>query len=128
MKDDLIDRGIRIVGQNPWDVERFDDKEWTNRWLEGHQELREAFPKSVLVERSRKESDGRGFEDVLGGLAMPVIVKPIRGRGSSGVSKVETEQELRKAMDELFKDSDAVMIEVSWFDVSTDQLPVCYLH
>lgn len=104
LRDKLVASGVRIVGQNPWDVERFDDKEWTNRWLAEQEGLRDAFPKSVLLEMGWDEGVLRAFE-------MPMVTKPVRGRGSSGVSKVETREEMRKALNALFEDSTAVMVE-----------------
>lgn len=110
-RDELEERRIRIVGQNPIDVERFDDKEFTNRWLASHEELKSAFPRYVLLEKGGGEG---GLEE----LDLPVVVKPVRGRGSAGVSKAQTKEEVSQAVKALFVDSDAVMVEVSGFSPS----------
>ena len=108
IRDELDERRIRIVGQNPIDVERFDDKEFTNRWLAGHQKLRTAFPRYALLEKGGNEGVLEELE-----LDLPVVVKPVRGRGSAGVSKAQTREEINEAVSALFEDSDAVMVEVS---------------
>ncbi len=96
---------MRIVGQNPWDVERYDDKAWTNEWLASQEGLEGAFPRAVLLEK--------GWKEMVGGMMMPVVVKPVRGRGSSGVSKVDTKEGMMSALEELFMDYEAILVEVS---------------
>jgi D-alanine-D-alanine ligase len=82
---------VWVVGQPPRAQQRFDDKFATNTLLRNS-----GLPvvRSILV--GRAAGDGlQGLED-LGegrlaelGLAYPLVVKPVRGRGSQGVMKVE---------------------------------------
>jgi D-alanine-D-alanine ligase-like ATP-grasp enzyme len=89
---------VRIVGQPLEAVERFDDKWHTNRVLAAH---------GAPVPRGLLAGAPAAGEDVLGadelgeralrahGLAFPVVVKPLRGRGSEAVTTVRTPQQLR---------------------------------
>ena len=90
-------QGVRLVGQSPALVERYDDKWLTNARLRARGCPVPA--SSLLV-----QDDG---PDTLAlevltearlaarGLRLPLIVKPIRGRGSEGVSKVDSLEALR---------------------------------
>ena len=78
-----------MVGQNPKSVEKYDDKYFTNNFL------REKFlpiPDSVLINQFDLPEITRNF---------PVVLKPIRGRGSQGVSVVQNIQELEEKTNEL---------------------------
>jgi hypothetical protein len=96
--------GVWIVGQRPADVHRFDDK-WHARTF-----LRRAglpFPAAMLV----GHGDGPGLvadeaiDDALlarMGFGPEAIVKPVRGRGSQGVSLARSAGDIRRAVDALF--------------------------
>ncbi|KAI5475462.1 hypothetical protein MNV49_001353 [Pseudohyphozyma bogoriensis] len=103
LKDKLTKLGVSFVGQDPRDVERFEDKAWCNAWLAEQDGLRGAFPKSWLVHRNKKEC----LEEV----ELPAVVKPVRGRGSHGVSMVRTAEELQERTKALFEEGDLVLIE-----------------
>lgn len=96
--------GVRIVGQRAADVHSFDDK-WHARTV-----LREAglpFPAAMLV--GAAPGPGRVAIDSVGeallermGMQHGVIVKPVRGRGSQGVSFAHSAAEARAALQALF--------------------------
>lgn len=81
---------LGIVGQRPRDVERFDDKWRTNQLLRGS---------GLPVVRSRLvDASGAGAGELAdAGLGFPLIVKPIRGRGSQGVSLAADPAALQRA-------------------------------
>ncbi|GAA6008679.1 hypothetical protein JCM10207_001684 [Rhodosporidiobolus poonsookiae] len=103
LRDELAQRGVSFVGQDPRDTERFEDKEWCNRWLAAQEGLEDAFPKAWLVAKDKPEQ--------LTEVTLPAVVKPVRGRGSHGVSLVKTAEELQQRTAELFKEGDLVLIE-----------------
>ncbi|WWC87418.1 uncharacterized protein L201_002307 [Kwoniella dendrophila CBS 6074] len=106
LKDELTKKGIRLIGQNPLTADKYDDKEWTNRWLSNQNGLENYFPKSLLYRK------GNGEEvDELDKFPLPAMAKPIKGRGSHGVTKVSTSVEMKSAVDVLLKESEAVLLE-----------------
>ena len=85
----FLGRNLYIVGQHPKSVEKYDDKYFTNNFL------REKFlpiPDSDLINQFVLFEITRNF---------PVVLKPIRGRGSQGVSVVHNIQELEEKTNEL---------------------------
>ncbi|KQM98107.1 biotin carboxylase [Sphingomonas sp. Leaf25] len=80
---------VGIVGQEPAAMQRFDDKFATNRML-GDAGLPVAG--SFLLSGSARPGvvalDGVAGAIVTRGMAFPLIVKPVRGRGSQGVTLV----------------------------------------
>ncbi|OCF59368.1 hypothetical protein L486_03872 [Kwoniella mangroviensis CBS 10435] len=103
IQEELKEKGVRLLGQSPLSVEKYDDKEWVNRWLAQQKGLEHSFPKSLLYHR--------GDVGQVDEFPLPAMSKPIRGRGSHGVTKVSTPEQLNKALDVLLKESDAVLIE-----------------
>jgi D-alanine-D-alanine ligase len=101
---DRVPSGTKFVGQNPIDTEKYEDKAYTNKWLE-QGELAGKFPKSWLI---AKHEAGRLQE-----IEVPAVLKPIRGRGSHGVVRVGDKSELRKMAEALWATSDAILAEVS---------------
>jgi D-alanine-D-alanine ligase len=97
--------GVRFVAQDPMDTEKYDDKAWTNDWL-NRGELEGKFPKSWLIEKG----DGEGL---LREVSLPAVLKPIRGRGSHGVELVTDADGLRRVCQKLWEESEAVLVEVS---------------
>lgn len=79
--------GISIIGQNPSDVSKYDDKYYTNNYLRS-----QGFPvvKSVLINKESKYNGG-----------FPCVIKPVRGRGSQGVLKCCSDDELYSALNKL---------------------------
>ena len=75
--------GINIIGQRPSDVSKYDDKYYTNNYLRNL-----GFPvvKGVLL---NKESKYNGD--------FPCVIKPVRGRGSQGVMRCCSAEELYSA-------------------------------
>ncbi len=87
----VLDR-FRIVGQDPDAVERFDDKFRTNDLLRAH-----GLPvaHSVLV-CAHTSADTLAVDDITDarlrelGFQCPLVLKPVRGRGSQGVVRTDT--------------------------------------
>jgi D-alanine-D-alanine ligase len=94
--------GVRIVGPPPADAERLDDKWSTNELLRAHGL---AVTHSATVGRrpdAMLDPDRLGAERLrAAGLAFPLVVKPVRGRGSDGVRKLDGPRELGAALAEL---------------------------
>lgn len=87
-----------VVGQSPAATQKFDDKFATNRML-GDAGLSVA--RSFLLSQTRRDHVF-GLADVEAtcaamALSFPLIVKPIRGRGSQGVTLVADPDGLRRA-------------------------------
>lgn len=97
--------GTRYVGQNPFDVEKYEDKAWLNRSLD-QGELRGKFPKSWEVRKGDVETLNKDVQ-------LPAVLKPVRGRGSSGVTLARTREELVRKAIQLWKDGDVILVEVS---------------
>ncbi len=106
---------VEIVGQRPAAMQAFDDKFATNELL-----ARAGLPVagSFLVAMAAGP-DVCALADVEAacaarGMAWPVIVKPVRGRGSQGVTLVETPARLRAAAAALIEAAtfgDTLMVE-----------------
>ncbi|KAM0562503.1 hypothetical protein ACHAPJ_002193 [Fusarium lateritium] len=96
---------LRIVGQSPSIVEKYDDKEFVNdllRKLGGF-----TMPRSWTIHVSSEiERDLRGLI-----LPFPIVAKPIRGRGSHGVRVCRDLKDLTKHAQALFKESPAILLE-----------------
>ncbi|KAK5937662.1 hypothetical protein PMZ80_010283 [Knufia obscura] len=92
---------LRVVGQPPQLVEQYDDKNFVNELLrrDGSFDL----PRSCLV---------RSFEDALfNKLKIPIVAKPLRGRGSQGVFYCENVNRLVRHVEYLLEDYSTVMLE-----------------
>lgn len=90
--------GVYIVGQRPENVQRFDDKWTTNELLKAAGcSLPRALRLGGQVGRGDATIEQLSLE-LLGecGLAFPLVVKPVRGRGSEGVIKVDSLSQLRE--------------------------------
>lgn len=74
-------RNLLIVGQEPQKVERFDDKFYTNNLL---RENELPIPKSYIISSNDSENNNLEF---------PIVLKPVRGRGSQGVMVVYDKKE-----------------------------------
>lgn len=92
---------LRIVGQPPCLVEQYDDKNFVNNLLrkDGSYDL----PKSWLV--------GLVEDPILKDVPIPIVAKPIRGRGSHGVKLCENKEVLKSHLRGLLAESAPVMLE-----------------
>ncbi|MEM6700817.1 MAG: ATP-grasp domain-containing protein [Bacteroidota bacterium] len=81
----FFNEGIRIIGQAPSQVDLHDDKIVTNRMLADHGI---SIPAHFIIEKLNE------LESVNTKLPFPMVVKPVRGRGSQGVSIVKDGEEL----------------------------------
>ncbi len=95
--------GTWIVGQSPIDTQRVDDKFQTNARLRDC-----SLPVAAALLAAHEARDGVTALDALDasglkkrGLAFPLVVKPVRGRGSQGVTVVADLAALRAAADAL---------------------------
>jgi D-alanine-D-alanine ligase len=75
----FIKEGIAVVGQTPENTDLYDDKWITNELLKHHQL---PIPRAMLITKEHQELS----------FPFPVVIKPIRGRGSQGVTLVEDAQ------------------------------------
>lgn len=114
---------IRIIGQHPTQVDSWDDKIWAN------EQIRQAglpVPDSYVIHQkdmntlfTKQETDNTMIpaeNSPLHAFANPVpfVLKPIRGRGSQGVSLVYNFNELYQKLQTMFNEKvygDAVYIE-----------------
>ncbi|WP_255424437.1 ATP-grasp domain-containing protein [Apibacter sp. HY039] len=87
-------KSVKVVGQLPEIVDKYDDKYLTNLWLKKYDF---PIPYSHLLNRNFNK------EDIPSELNYPVILKPVRGRGSQGVTKIDTKEELWETASSLFK-------------------------
>lgn len=83
---------LQFVGQIPSQVDLYDDKYFTNEFLRKNQI---SIPKTQMI--SIESMTDYSLE-----IDFPVVVKPIRGRGSQGVQLVENQKELGQKLNKLF--------------------------
>lgn len=96
---------VWVVGQPPNLVEKFDDKEYLNDLLRKKTDL--LLPEAWTV--STKQDIASFIAD--NDLPLPIVGKPIRGRGSHGVRVCQTPDILHQHMIELLKESPIIMLE-----------------
>ncbi|KAI0465705.1 hypothetical protein F4859DRAFT_519816 [Xylaria cf. heliscus] len=96
---------LRIIGQPPNLVQRFDDKAILNDLLRKCQTL--TLPRACTV--SVDQDCNTALESLKN--AFPLVVKPVRGRGSYGVKVCSTWDELHQHMETLFEESPVVLAE-----------------
>ncbi|KAI0441144.1 hypothetical protein F4803DRAFT_437423 [Xylaria telfairii] len=96
---------LRIIGQPPNLVERFDDKAILNDLLRQYQAL--TLPRACTI------SAGQDYNISLEALrdSFPLVAKPVRGRGSYGVKVCSTWDELHRHIKILFEESPVVLVE-----------------
>jgi D-alanine-D-alanine ligase len=94
---------VKIIGQFPEAAQKYDNKWVTNNLIRSH-EL--PVPNSILI--GYKNQNGiYGLDDLTveilhkENINFPLVLKPIRGRGSQGVKKVDTMEQLRAHAEEL---------------------------
>ncbi len=89
----FTNKGIEIVGQDPDMVEKFDNK-WTTNQLLSLNNI--PIPNAFMIRKGETNLDQIPF-------SFPMVLKPIRGRGSQGVLVVQNENELELGLDTLFE-------------------------
>ena len=90
--ENFFDRDIQFVGQIPSQVDIYDDKYFTNELLRKNEI---SIPKTKLISIEDLTSYSLDID-------FPLVVKPIRGRGSQGVSLVRNQKELDDKLNEIF--------------------------
>jgi D-alanine-D-alanine ligase len=94
---------VLMVGQDPRQLDKYDDKAWANRWLQSQPGLDGSFPTTWIVSRETPE--------VLNDIPLPVIIKPVRGRGSQGVALCHSQDQLEQQAQKLWETGSRVVIE-----------------
>ena len=90
--ESFFNRDIQFVGQIPSQVDIYDDKYFTNELLRKN---KIPIPKTKLISIEN-------LTDYSLSIDFPIVVKPIRGRGSQGVSLVKNRKELDTKLNEIF--------------------------
>ncbi len=90
--ENFFNLDIQFVGQVPSQVDIYDDKYFTNELLGKH---KIPIPKTKLISLKH-------VTDYTLDIDFPVVVKPIRGRGSQGVSLVKDQKELDVTLNDIF--------------------------
>ncbi|MET2985318.1 ATP-grasp domain-containing protein [Aureibaculum conchae] len=93
--ENFFGQKIQFVGQMPHQVDAFDDKYFTNELLRKNQI---SIPKTELISIENLSNYSLSID-------FPMVVKPIRGRGSQGVSLVNNPKELDNKLNELFSNA-----------------------
>lgn len=88
----FIKNGISVAGQIPENVDLYDDKWITNDLLKANGL---PIPKSIIITHENVTQYELDFP-------FPVVAKPIRGRGSQGVSVVNNQKDLTQILNEMF--------------------------
>jgi len=100
----FFDKKLQFIGQLPEKVDIYDDKYFTNEVLRKNQI---PVPKSQLI-------TSKDLTEYKLSLSFPLVVKPIRGRGSQGVTLVKNQKELYNSLRNIFSDKeygDIVLLE-----------------
>lgn len=92
----FFDRYIQFIGQLPSQVDLYDDKFYTNEFLRKNDI---PIPETTLI--STKNLENYSLD-----MSFPLVLKPIRGRGSQGVSLIKTQEELKNKLNELFSNKE----------------------
>lgn len=96
---------VRVVGQPPLLVEKFDDKEFVNNRLRANGSF--SMPRGWTVSLSTDLRSSLQKQN----LPFPIVGKPIRGRGSQGVKVCYSLEELYDHLQSLSGHSPTVMLE-----------------
>lgn len=90
--EEFIRKGYSVVGQTPACVDMYDDKWTTNELLKAHGL---PIPRSIMITHENRNSYQLNF-------SFPAVAKPIRGRGSQGVLRVDNSETLTAVLDAMF--------------------------
>lgn len=88
---DFFNSDIEVIGQIPSKVDIYDDKWMTNKFLKANNI---PIPKATQISQKQK-IDNLNFN-------FPLVLKPIRGRGSQGVFLIQNQIELRNKLSDIF--------------------------
>ena len=102
--DDHAD-SLRVVAHAPSLFYVLDNKEYLNRLLRNRPGL--SLPSAWTVSRTQNVEKFLKSADI----AYPVVAKPIRGRGSTGVKLCKTQEDLSQHINLTFEQSTTVLIE-----------------
>ena len=94
--ENFFDRDIQFIGQLPSQVDIYDDKYFTNELLRKN---KIPIPKTKLISI-------KNLTDYTLDIDFPIVVKPIRGRGSQGVSLVRNQKELDDKLNKIFSNNE----------------------
>ncbi|UZT99175.1 ATP-grasp domain-containing protein [Chryseobacterium fluminis] len=94
--ENFTDMDISVVGQIPRNVDIYDDKLVTNQLLKKHHL---PIPRSVMITADNATDFHLEFP-------YPVVAKPIRGRGSQGVTLVQSREQLAIILGEMLGSKD----------------------
>ncbi|CAG7948210.1 unnamed protein product [Penicillium olsonii] len=95
---------LRVVGQPPGLVEKFDDKLYLNNKLRDRG--------GFTLPRSWEVKLGDDLEALIRTIPdFPIVGKPVRGRGSHGVKVCHDASELKEHIESLFAESPVVLLE-----------------
>jgi hypothetical protein len=99
---------VRVIGQPPGLVEKFDDKLYLNDKLRSMGDLF-TLPRSWEV----KATDSTPLDAFIQSniTTYPIVGKPVRGRGSHGVKVCHGPIELKEHIESLFEESPVVLLE-----------------
>ncbi|RIB29472.1 hypothetical protein C2G38_2238867 [Gigaspora rosea] len=94
---------IKLVGHLPSNVHKYDNKLFTNELIKNNGIL---VPHAILIGGSTYNGTYRLNDitlDILNkkGIRFPAVVKPIRGRGSQGVKKVDNIEQMKEHAEKL---------------------------
>jgi hypothetical protein len=104
-KLDRYQSQIKVVGQPPNLVEKFDDKDYLNNLIRVQTDL--PMPRAWSV---HDKQDLQAFLSQ-NNLPFPLVGKPVRGRGSHGVKVCRTKEALFNHIQDLFAESPIVLLE-----------------
>ncbi|WP_299444213.1 ATP-grasp domain-containing protein [uncultured Aquimarina sp.] len=93
--ENVFKLNIEFVGQLPNQVDIYDDKFHTNNFLKENQI---PIPETQLI-------SFQNLADYTLGIDFPLVIKPLRGRGSQGISLVKTKEELDNSLKILFSNN-----------------------
>lgn len=99
----IDENNVLVVGQPPCLVELFDDKDYTNNLLRTHTKL--PLPRAWTLVTTN------GAFQLPPNLPLPIVAKPIRGRGSYGVRVCHGTPDLLQHLSTTLRDSSVVMLE-----------------
>lgn len=83
---------IYLIGQFPKSVDIYDDKFYTNELLKSKGI---PIPDTTLIGKSDWDKSSKKY-------SFPLVLKPLRGRGSQGVSMVENQEAMSRKLDSFF--------------------------
>lgn len=94
--ESFFNQKIQLVGQVPSQVDLFDNKYFTNEFLRKNKIL---IPKNQII-------SVENLSNYVLDIDFPMVVKPIRGRGSQGVSLVRNQKELNNKLNKIFTNNE----------------------